>query len=105
MRRIAGTPAARRIHASRLFAQVRPLFAPSAQLELVTRIELAVDHVHERLIEHSEGRVGGLLRCAATTRRNQPCMREPIPGMRYCPSHRHLEDFHLAADTEHDIAR
>lgn len=89
--RIASTPKARRMHASRLFKQVRALFAPGAQAELVGRVERAVEDAHRQLVEHTAGRVGGLLRCAATTRRNTPCMREPIPGLRYCPSHRHLE--------------
>ncbi len=91
VQRIAQTPVARRRHATRLFAQARPLYAPNQQLELVTRIETAVANVHERLIEHTGGRTGGLLRCAATTRRHTPCMREPVPGLRYCPSHRHLD--------------
>ena len=89
--RIARTPAARRLHATRLFTQARALFPPNTQLELVSRIERAVENVHQRLIEQVEGRPGGLLRCAAMTRRNTPCMREPIPGLRHCPSHRHLE--------------
>lgn len=89
--RIARTPAARRLHAKRLFAQARALFPPNAQLELVARIERAVESVHDGLVAQTEGRTGGLLRCAAMTRRNTPCMREPIPGLRHCPSHRHLE--------------
>ena len=87
---VARTPSTRRLHARRLFARARPLFAPSAQLELLDRIERAIDDVHTQLIARTTGRSGGLLRCAAMTRRNTPCMREPIPGLRYCPSHRHL---------------
>jgi hypothetical protein len=85
------------MHATRLFAQARPFFPPSHQLELVSRIENAVAQVHERLVEHSGGRTGGLMRCAATTRRHTPCMREPIPGLRYCPSHRHLDEVDMSA--------
>ncbi len=88
--RIARTPGARRLHASRLFAQVRSLFPPGSHLELVVRIEHAVEQIHRQLVLQTEGRAGGLLRCAATTRRNTPCMREPIPGTAYCPSHKHL---------------
>lgn len=75
----------------RLFAQTRAFYAPNQQLELVARIETAVATVHERLVEQTGGRTGGLLRCAAVTRRQTPCMREPVPGFRYCPSHRHLD--------------
>ena len=31
-----------------------------------------------------------LLRCAAVNRRGKPCGREPLRGLRYCPSHQHL---------------
>ena len=87
----AQSPAARRLHAKRLFAQARSFYPPSDQLALSTRIEVAMAEVHGRLVEHTGGRTGGLLRCAATTRRHTACMREPIPGLRYCPSHRHLD--------------
>lgn len=87
---IAQLPAARRIHANRLFAQARPFFPPSDQRELITRIDLAVAEVHERLVEYRGGHFGGL-RCAATTLRHTACMREPIAGRLHCPSHRHLE--------------
>ena len=95
---VARTPSARRLHASRLFGQARSLFPPNVQLALLDRIEREIEDVHRRLIERSGGRTGGLLRCAATTRRHAPCMREPIPGLRYCPSHRHLE-----AETAHGL--
>lgn len=29
-------------------------------------------------------------RCQASTRKGTPCRREPLPGMDYCPSHKHL---------------
>ena len=30
--------------------------------------------------------------CHASTRRGSPCRRVPLPGRKYCPSHKHLED-------------
>jgi hypothetical protein len=30
--------------------------------------------------------------CLASTRKGTPCQREPLPGMDYCPSHKHLEE-------------
>ena len=30
--------------------------------------------------------------CHASTRRGSPCQRVPLPGRKYCPSHKHLED-------------
>ena len=30
--------------------------------------------------------------CHASTRRGTPCQRVPLPGSKYCPSHKHLDD-------------
>jgi hypothetical protein len=36
--------------------------------------------------------------CHASTRRGTPCARVPLPGSKYCPSHKHLdEEFEVAA--------
>jgi hypothetical protein len=36
--------------------------------------------------------------CHASTRRGTPCARVPLPGSKYCPSHKHLdEDLEVAA--------
>lgn len=91
VQRVAQFPAGQRVHARRLFVRARSFYAPRDQLELVTRIETAIALVHQRLVEQMGGHQGGLLRCAATTRRQTRCMREPLLGMRYCPSHRRLE--------------
>ncbi len=89
---IARTPNALTHHASRLFSKLRGLYAPAHHVALLTTIERELERVHERLVEQVGARSGGLLRCAAMTRRSTACMREPIPGLRYCPSHRHLDD-------------
>ena len=37
---------------------------------------------------------GAPLCCHASTRKGTPCQRVPLPGSKYCPSHKHLdEDF------------
>ena len=37
---------------------------------------------------------GKPLCCHASTRKGTPCQRVPLPGSKYCPSHKHLdEDF------------
>ena len=37
---------------------------------------------------------GTPLCCHASTRKGTPCQRVPLPGSKYCPSHKHLdEDF------------
>jgi hypothetical protein len=88
---VAQTPSARRLHAARLFTRVRPLYPASEQLALLRRVDAAIEDVHDRLVARVGERSGGLMRCAAVNRRGNPCMREPIPGLRHCPSHRHLE--------------
>lgn len=88
VRGVATLPAARALHAKRLFAKARALFPPSQHLSLIQKVDAAVAVVHARLVAQSDGRSASLLRCAATTRRHVPCMREPIPGERFCPSHR-----------------
>ena len=39
--------------------------------------------------------------CLASTRKGTPCQREPLPGMDYCPSHKHLEEtFEVPGEVE-----
>jgi hypothetical protein len=78
-----------------LFNDVRMLFPLSKQLVAYSVIErhmrLAADFVdHQARVGHSV--TGAPLICHATTRRGTACQREPLPGSRYCPSHKHLED-------------
>jgi len=35
---------------------------------------------------------GSPLCCHATTRRGTSCLRVPLAGSKYCPSHKHLEE-------------
>lgn len=78
-----------------LFNDVRMLFPLTKQMLAYSVIErhmrLAADWVDlQARTGHS---VSGIpLECHATTRRGTPCRREPLPGSRYCPSHKHLED-------------
>jgi hypothetical protein len=78
-----------------LFNDVRMLFPLSKQLVAFSVIErhmrLAADWVDlQARVGHSV--TGVPLICHATTRRGTPCQREPLPGSRYCPSHKHLDD-------------
>ena len=78
-----------------LFNDVRDLFPISKQLRVYHVIErhmaLATDYVD------SQARAGvtfdgSPLCCHATTRRGTSCQRVPLPGSKYCPSHKHLEE-------------
>jgi hypothetical protein len=78
-----------------LFNDVRVLFPMSKQVVAYSVIErhmrLATDYVDmQARVGHSVS--GAPLICHATTRRGTPCQREPLPGSRYCPSHKHLDD-------------
>jgi len=76
-----------------LFSEVRFLFPVQQQLNGYRIIErrlsaaldvLAVDTGSNRMPWDG-------LRCAAMNRRGKPCRRTRLRGMRYCPSHKHLE--------------
>src|SRR3954467_8868465 len=86
-----------------LFNDVRMLFPLSKQLVAFSVIErhmrLAADYV-DLQARTGHSLTGVPLICHATTRRGTPCQREPLPGSRYCPSHKHLDDdLELAAAT------
>ncbi|HEX4734591.1 MAG TPA: hypothetical protein VH247_09280 [Thermoleophilaceae bacterium] len=78
-----------------LFNDVRMLFPLSRQLVAYRVIErhmrLAADYV-DLQARGGHSLTGEPLICHATTRRGTPCQREPLPGLRYCPSHKHLDD-------------
>jgi hypothetical protein len=84
-----------------LFRDVRHLFPLKEQMRVYHTIEqyvaLATEYVE---IQAREGIAadGSPLCCNASTRKGTPCQRMPLPGSRYCPSHKHLEeDFGAAA--------
>lgn len=78
-----------------LFNDVRMLFPLNKQTVVYSVIErhmrLAADYVD---LQAREGNslTGEPLVCHATTRRGTACQREPLPGSRYCPSHKHLDN-------------
>jgi hypothetical protein len=84
-----------------LFRDVRNYFPISHQIHVYRVVEehvrLAVEYVD------SQARAGvtfdgSPLCCHASTRRGTPCQRVPLPGSKYCPSHKHLEeDFAVVA--------
>jgi hypothetical protein len=83
-----------------LFNDVRTLFPLNKQTVVYAVIErhmrLAADYV-DLCAHEGESLTGAPLICHATTRRGTACQREPLPGSRYCPSHKHLDnDFEIA---------
>ena len=55
-----------------LFREVRMYFPMDRQLRVYTVI--------------------AVLHCNAMTRSGRACQRDPLPGLKYCPSHQHLEE-------------
>jgi hypothetical protein len=78
-----------------LFNDVRCFFPMTEQLRVYRTCErhmtLAVEYVDSQL---SQGVTfdGSPACCHASTRKGSACKRIPLPGSRYCPSHKHLDD-------------
>ena len=78
-----------------IFREVRPLFGmPDHRLvyDVVrSHVELATRYVEG---QSRAGRTfdGSPLRCNSNTRKGNQCVRTPVPGSKYCPSHQHLAE-------------
>lgn len=83
-------------HPSRsLFREVRDFFPLSEQLRVYAVIDRHVRLATVYVDEHARAGVtfdGSPLCCHATTRKGTSCQRVPLPGSKYCPSHKHLEE-------------
>jgi hypothetical protein len=84
-----------------LFNDVRDLFPMSEQLRVYREIERHMALATEYVESQARAGVtfdGSPLCCHASTRKGTPCQRVPLPGSKYCPSHKHLEEeFDIAA--------
>jgi len=84
-----------------LFMDVRHFFAMNDQL----RVYAVVEHHVTRAVEYVDEQLragltidGSPVCCHASTRKGTACQRVPLPGGKYCPSHKHLEeDLEVAA--------
>jgi hypothetical protein len=77
-----------------LFSEVREHFALSEQVRVYMVIERHLQ-IAEEFLDSLPADVtldGQPRHCMASTRKGTPCQREPLPGMDYCPSHKHLEE-------------
>jgi len=78
-----------------LFSEVRDLFPIESQLRVLQVIERHVALATEYVDTQAREGVtfdGSPLCCHATTRKGTSCQRVPLPGSKYCPSHKHLEE-------------
>lgn len=78
-----------------LFRDVRGYFAITSQMRVYLAIDrhmaLATHYVDQRERE-GISLDGSPLCCHASTRKGTACQRVPLPGSKYCPSHKHLEE-------------
>ena len=84
-----------------LFRDVRHFFPIGDQLHVYRVCErhmrLATEFVDTQLRAGTTFD-GSPVCCHASTRRGTPCARVPLPGSKYCPSHKHLdEELEIAA--------
>ena len=84
-----------------LFNDVRHYFPMTDQMRVYRMCEkhmqLATEYVDSQLREGVTFD-GSPACCHASTRRGTACQRVPLPGSKYCPSHKHLDDdFEVAA--------
>ena len=78
-----------------LFKDIRTLFPMSSQMRVYRVIEHHVSMAAEYVDSQAREGVtfdGAPLCCHATTRKGTSCQRVPLPGAKYCPSHKHLDE-------------
>ena len=78
-----------------LFNDIRSLFPMSEQLRVYNVIDRHVSLAAEYVETQAREGVtfdGSPLCCHATTRKGTSCQRVPLPGSKYCPSHKHLDE-------------
>jgi hypothetical protein len=78
-----------------LFNDVRAFFPMSSQHRVYTVIRKHLELASEYVETQARAGVtfdGSPLCCHATTRKGTSCQRVPLPGSKYCPSHKHLEE-------------
>jgi hypothetical protein len=84
-----------------LFNDVRNFFPISSQMRVYRIVERHVALARDYVDSQARAGVtfdGSPLCCHATTRKGTSCQRVPLPGSKYCPSHKHLEeDLEIAA--------
>jgi len=78
-----------------LFNDVRHFFPMGDQLHVYRvcerHMQLATEFVDTQLRAGTTFD-GSPVCCHASTRRGTPCARVPLPGTKYCPSHKHLDE-------------
>jgi hypothetical protein len=84
-----------------LFRDVREYFPITQQMRVYRIVQRHVELARGYVDSQARAGVtfdGSPLCCHASTRKGTACQRVPLPGSKYCPSHKHLEEeFEVAA--------
>ena len=78
-----------------LFNNVRFYFPIAEQIrvyKVIDRYMRVASHFVDEREREGISLDGSPLCCHASTRKGTPCQRVPLPGSKYCPSHKHLEE-------------
>ena len=78
-----------------LFNDVRGFFPMTQQMRVLRSVQRHVLLATEYVDSQARAGVtfdGSPLCCHASTRKGTPCQRVPLPGSKYCPSHKHLDE-------------
>ena len=78
-----------------LFNDVRIHFPMNRQMRVYRVIDRYMSVANEYVAQREQEGLsfdGTPLCCHASTRKGTPCQRVPLPGSKYCPSHKHLEE-------------
>jgi hypothetical protein len=78
-----------------LFNDVRHFFPISDQLRVYRACEKTMTMAKEYVDSQLKDGItfdGSPVCCHASTRKGTACRRVPLPGSKYCPSHKHLEE-------------
>ncbi|HEX8646844.1 MAG TPA: hypothetical protein VF715_08065 [Thermoleophilaceae bacterium] len=86
-----------------LFNDVRSHFPMTRQMDVYRVIDRYMHVAAEYVVQREQEGLsidGSPLCCHASTRKGTPCQRVPLPGSKYCPSHKHLEEGFGSLDGE-----
>jgi len=91
-----------------LFNDVRAYFPMTRQMDVYRVIDRYMSVAAEYVVQREREGLsidGSPLCCHASTRKGTPCQRVPLPGSKYCPSHKHLdEDFSVTVTLPEPVA-
>ena len=83
-----------------LFNDIRIHFPMTRQMEVYRVVDRYMSVACAYVVQREREGLsidGSPLCCHASTRKGTPCQRVPLPGSKYCPSHKHLDERFVTA--------